>query len=68
GPCGPNYHRSTDTFDTLERPAVERTGQAAVDALRYLVTTAEPRETNLTFLPFLSVQRIYATEAENAPR
>ena len=68
GPCGPNYHRSTDTFDTLERPAVERTGQAAVDALRYLVTTAQPRETNLTFLPFLSAQRVYTAEGENAPR
>lgn len=54
GPCGPDYHRPTDTFDTLERPAIERTGQAAVDALRHLAATAAPREVHLAYLPFLS--------------
>lgn len=56
GPCGPNYHRATDTFDTLERAAIERAGQAAVDALRYLVTSAAPRETHLAFLPYVIAQ------------
>jgi len=54
GSCGPNYHRPTDTFDTLELAAVERTGKAAVDALRYLAATAQPSAVHLVFLPFLS--------------
>ncbi len=56
GPCGPDYHRSTDTAEKLERAAIERTGIAAIDALRYLVTTAEPREAQLVYLPYLAAQ------------
>ena len=62
GPCGPDYHRPTDTFDTLEQPAIERTGQAAVDALRYLAATVAPHEVHLAYLPLLSS---YPTAADD---
>ncbi|MFO7630927.1 MAG: M28 family peptidase [Caldilinea sp.] len=53
GVCGPDYHQPTDTFDKLERPAIERTGQAAVQALQYLMEDATPRSANLRYLPFV---------------
>lgn len=56
GPCGPDYHRSTDTADKLERAAIDRTGSAAIDALHYLITTAEPRQAQLVYLPYLAAQ------------
>ncbi len=65
GSCGPNYHRPTDTFETLEPAAVERTGQAAVDALRYLAATAQADTAHLTFLPFLSAHPAKTTDFYN---
>jgi hypothetical protein len=53
-PCGPHYHRPSDTHDTLERAAIERTGRAAVQALQHLMETATPRSANLRYLPFIA--------------
>jgi len=53
GPCGPNYHRPGDTYDTLERGAFARSGQAAAQAMQYLMETATPRSANLRYLPFV---------------
>jgi hypothetical protein len=53
GVCGPEYHKPTDTYDTLERPAIDRTGRAAVDAVQYLMETATPRSVEFYYLPFI---------------
>lgn len=54
GVCGPNYHQPADTYDTLERSAIERTGRAAVDAMNYLMDNATPRSVEYTYLPFVA--------------
>lgn len=54
GVCGPHYHQPTDTYDTLERAAIERTGQAAVQAIQHMIETAAPRSANLRYLPFIA--------------
>lgn len=48
------HHRPSDTHDTLERAAIERTGRAAVQALQHLMETATPRSANLRYLPFIA--------------
>ena len=55
GTCGPHYHKPTDTFATLERLAIERTGQAAVNALRYLMENATPRSVKVYYLPLIGM-------------
>lgn len=54
GACGSDYHQPTDTYDTLERAAIERTGQAAVRAIQYMMETAAPRSANLRYLPLIA--------------
>lgn len=51
GPCGPDYHQPTDTADTLERPAIERAGQAGATAVQHLIDNAPPRTAALLYLP-----------------
>ncbi len=56
GACGRNYHQPTDTYDTVERAAIERTGEAAVRAIQHIMEIAPPRSANLHYLPLIARQ------------
>lgn len=53
-PCGPDYHKVTDTPDKLEQHALARTGDGLVVALRNLAASAAPRTVHFAFLPALA--------------
>ena len=59
-PCGPDYHKPTDTAEKLEVAALDRAGDAAMTALRSLVDLAEPRTVYWQWLPTIQ----HATPAQ----
>lgn len=52
-PCGPDYHKSTDTADKLQRHPMERVGNSALQAIRRLASAASPRPVYHTFTPLV---------------
>ena len=49
--CGPNYHSSDDTLDTLETDALNRVGTNLLTAVQHLAEEAELRPVQNLYLP-----------------